>query len=308
MEYSLLSRAYRIRKVEQFIADQCAAGAIPLPIHLSIGQECVAVALNCVAQPEDYIWPTYRSHAYYIDRHKDLTSFFAELLGKAGGCSGGRGGSMHLHSGSARILGTSGIVGTNAPNAVGFSYAMKRIKQDGIVWAIFGDGATDAGVFYDAINIALLKKTRTIFFIEDNDLAIRTPKNVRQWDTNIAKKTEAFGIKTLRTSGGISQLMVDYQKARNYVVNREMPIVIITPVTRWYQHLGFGYELSAGYRDFSRENIVKQNDEVTCWVNSLKKSDLDNIDNEIQAEIQEAFRAAELDLYPDSSSLMDFVR
>lgn len=308
MDSSLLKRAYRIRQVEKFIAEQCTAGVIPLPVHLSIGQECIAVALNGVAGPEDYIWPTYRSHAYFIDRHEDLSSFFSELLGKSGGCSGGRGGSMHLHSRASRMVGASGIVGTNAPNAVGFSYALKRLNQDGIVWAIFGDGATDAGVFYDAINIALLKKTRTIFFIEDNDLAIRTTKNVRQWETSIAKKTEAFGIKTLRASGSIYQLIDAYQEARTYVANNEMPIVVITPVTRWYQHLGVGYELNAGYRDSAREDAITQNDEVNVWADSLEKGTLDKIDNEIQAEIHEAFRKADLDSFPLPSSLMDFVR
>lgn len=308
MNYSNLKRAYRIRLVEEFVAEKCAAGVIPLPIHLSIGQECVAVALNKATYINDYIWPTYRSHGYYIDRHDSLTAFFCELLGKSEGCSGGRGGSMHLHSSAAKIIGASGIVGTNVTNAVGFSYAMKRLNRDSVVWAIFGDGATDAGVFFEAINIALLRGTRTIFFIEDNDLAIRTPKTIRQAEVKIAKKTEAFGIKTFQANGNISQLIEIYSNAREYVVKHEMPVVIITPVTRWYQHLGFGYELNADYRDSPREHEIKESDEINIWIASLDKHRLNQIYDGIQAEIQASFSKAYLDSYPLATSLMDFVR
>jgi TPP-dependent pyruvate/acetoin dehydrogenase alpha subunit len=305
---NLINRAFRIRVVEEFVASQCKAGVIPLPVHLSIGQECVAVALNSATTTDDYIWPTYRSHAYYIDRHGDLTSFFAELMGKIGGCSGGRGGSMHLHSKSGNIIGTSGIVGTNISNAVGFSYALKRLKKPSVVWAIFGDGATDAGVFYDSINVAMLRKTQTIFFIEDNNLAIRTPKSIRQAEVRINLKSEAFGIKTFNASGDVQELLEVYKNARNYVVNNELPAVVVTPVTRWYQHLGFDYELNADYRDSAEEQQIKRKDEITIWLDSLEGEILSEMVDKIQKDIHSAFTKAASDFNPNPSTIMSSVK
>jgi TPP-dependent pyruvate/acetoin dehydrogenase alpha subunit len=308
VDNSLIRRAYRIRLVEEFVASQCKAGIIPLPIHLSIGQECVAVALNAAATTDDYIWPTYRSHAYYIDRHDDLTSFFAELLGKIGGCSGGRGGSMHLHSKSANIIGTSGIVGTNISNAVGFSFALKQLKKPGVVWSIFGDGATDAGVFYDSVNIAILRNTQTIFFIEDNNLAIRTPKNIRQAEADIEKKVAAFGIKTFTALGDVHKLLEVYKQARSYVISNKAPAVVVTPVTRWYQHLGFDYELSAEYRDSANEHQIRNKDEIAIWLDSIDQQLLSEIAIGFRSDIQASFNKATLDCDPDPSTLMDFVK
>jgi pyruvate dehydrogenase E1 component alpha subunit len=215
---------------------------------------------------------------------------------------------MHLHSKSANIIGTSGIVGTNISNAVGFSFALKQLRKPGVVWAIFGDGATDAGVFYDSINMAILRKTQTIFFIEDNNLAIRTPKSIRQAEANIEKKVGAFGIKTFAALGDVHNLLEVYSHARNYVVINEAPAVVVTPVTRWYQHLGFDYELSAEYRDSANEHEIKRKDEVTIWLDSLDQGFLSEIANSFQSDIHASFDKAILDCDPDPSTLMDFAK
>src|SRR5437588_2569613 len=117
---------YRIRRVEEEIAKVYPTDKIKSPVHLSIGQEAVSVGVCDVLRPDDVVSPTYRGHAAFLAKGASLGGLFAELFGKAGGVAGGKGGSMHLIDMAHNVIGTSAVVGTTIPIAVGFALAFKR--------------------------------------------------------------------------------------------------------------------------------------------------------------------------------------
>src|SRR5438552_14659756 len=148
--YEKLYRSlYRIRRVEEQIAKIYPSDKIKSPVHLSIGQEGVAVGVCEALKENDIVFGTYRSHAMYLAKGGDLRQMLAELYGKVDGCAKGKGGSMHLIDASHGVMGTSAVVGTTIANAVGYAYAQKvKGTNTGIV-SFYGDGATEEGVFHE---------------------------------------------------------------------------------------------------------------------------------------------------------------
>ena len=303
MNDSFFKKVLFVRRVEEFVAQKAKNNEINLPIHLSIGQEIISVALCEGLKKTDYIWGTYRSHAIFINRTRDLVAFFSELLGKVDGCNHGKGGSMHLHSKRYKILGASGIVGSNIPNAVGFAYGLKIKRNKSIVCVVFGDGATDAGTFYDSINIALLKQIPMIFLMEDNNLAIRTTLKKRQFNTNICKKIESFGIKVLNIKKNPTETFKAIKDARNYVLKNNLPIFIRVKTIRWYQHLGFEYELNKKYRDYKSEANILAKDEINIWLKKIELKKKIFIEKKIFKEIEKSWKTSLESKYPDKSYL-----
>ena len=116
---------YRIRRVEEEVARLYPTDRIKSPVHLSIGQEAVSVGVCEALRPDDVVFGSYRGHALYLAKGGDLKAMIAELFGRPGGCSRGKGGSMHLIDPEAGVMGTSAVVGTTIPNAVGYAYALQ---------------------------------------------------------------------------------------------------------------------------------------------------------------------------------------
>ena len=185
---------YKIRRVEEEIATIYPTDRIKSPIHLSIGQEAVAVGVCQALRPNDIVFGTYRGHALYLAKRGDLKKMMAELYGKVTGCSKGKGGSMHLVDVEHGFMGTSAVVGTTIPNAVGYAYAIKQQHRNSIVASFFGDGATEEGVFYESLNFASLKALPIIFICENNLYAIHTHQLQRQCNPNICDRVRSFGI------------------------------------------------------------------------------------------------------------------
>src|SRR5580765_7959886 len=145
MDAALYRELYRIRRVEEEIARIYPTDAIQSPVHLSIGQEAVSVGVCSALEPGDVVFGTYRGHALYLAKGGDLNRLFAELFGKATGCAGGKGGSMHLIDVAHGVMGASAVVGSTIPQSVGYAYALRLNKQPAIVASFFGDGAVEQG-------------------------------------------------------------------------------------------------------------------------------------------------------------------
>src|ERR1700677_3146591 len=166
MHERLYRSLYRIRRVEEEVARVYPTDRIKSPVHLSIGQEAVSVAVCEALRPSDVVFGTYRCHALYLTKGGDLKQMIAELYGKATGCAKGKGGSMHMIAPKAGVMGTSAVVGTTIANAIGYAYAMKLQQRDTVVASFFGDGATEEGVFHESLNWASLKGLPIIFVCE----------------------------------------------------------------------------------------------------------------------------------------------
>src|SRR3984893_10627424 len=129
MHEQLYRSLYRIRRLEEAIAEVYPTDKIKSPVHLSIGQEAVSVGVCEALQPQDVVFGTYRGHALYLAKGGDMKRMVAELFGKATGCTRGKGGSMHLIAPEVGLMGTSAVVGTTIPNAAGYAYALKRRRE-----------------------------------------------------------------------------------------------------------------------------------------------------------------------------------
>src|SRR5439155_16472388 len=191
---SLYRKLRLIRRAEEEIARIYPSDKIKSPVHLSIGQEAVSVGVCDVLRPDDVVSGTYRSHAGYMAKGGDLRALFAELYGKDTGCARGKGGSMHLVDINRYILGTSAVVGTTIPIAVGYALAVKREGHGRVVAAFFGDGATEEGVFYESLNFAALHRLPVLFVCENNVLAIHTPIEKRWATRQLCERVRTYGI------------------------------------------------------------------------------------------------------------------
>src|SRR3989344_3111736 len=147
-----------IRRFEERVGDLILSGEIKTPCHLYIGEEAVATGVCLALKKEDYIFGNHRSHGHYIAKGGDLKKLMAEIFCKKEGCSGGKGGSMHVIAPEVGLLGTPPIVAASIPIALGAALA-SILRADGrVAVSFFGDGAANEGVFYESLNLASLKK------------------------------------------------------------------------------------------------------------------------------------------------------
>jgi pyruvate dehydrogenase E1 component alpha subunit len=293
-----------IRRAEEEVARIYPSDKIKSPVHLSIGQEAVAVGVCDPLRADDVVSGTYRSHAAYLAKGGDLRAMFAELYGKDTGCCRGKGGSMHMVAMEQHILGTSAVVGTTVPIAVGYALALKREGKGRVAVAFFGDGATEEGVFHESLNFAALHKLPVLFVCENNGYAIHTPLSKR-WATNrLCERVATYGIPAHKISDS-DVLHLWRLAAGAYAAIRQGsgPVFIECQTYRWKEHVGPGDDYDAGYRT---------RDELRPWVEcdqvGLIGAKLDPpvrmaVEAEVEREIAAAIDFAENSPFPEAKEL-----
>jgi pyruvate dehydrogenase E1 component alpha subunit len=189
-----------IREVEQRLSVLFGDGEIPGFIHLSIGQEAVAVGIAAALRPYDTLASNHRGHGHALAKGLDVSRFFLEIMGRSEGYCGGRGGSMHVADMSVGMLGANGIVGAGLPIAVGSALAHQLRKTGGIAGVFFGDGALAEGALHESFNLAALWKLPILLVCENNGWSEFSPAS-RQLAAEPSKLAEAFGIPTDRVDG-----------------------------------------------------------------------------------------------------------
>ncbi len=296
---------YRIRRVEEEIAKVYPTDRIKSPVHLSIGQEAVSVGVCEALQPDDVVFGTYRSHAYYLAKGGDLKQMVAELYGKVTGCAKGKGGSMHLVDVAHGVMGASAVVGTTIPNAVGYAYALKLQRKNSVVVSFFGDGGTDEGVFYESLNFALLKAIPIILVCENNQYAIHTHQLRRQRYANICERVQAFGIPAERIED--NDVLRIYERVSAAVgalrAGQTGPFFFECMTYRWKEHVGPNDDFHLGYRTREEAEPWIKNDQVKRLAALVDADQRRRIEQAVEAEIQEAFAFAEESPFPDASEL-----
>lgn len=184
-------------------------------LHLYVGQEAVAVGTINALKPEDHIITHYRDHGHALARGLDPKALMAELFGKATGCAAGLGGSMHFVDVSKHFWGGYAIVGSHLLMACGMGTALKLQKKPEVVMVFFGDGATNGGEFYEALNFAKLGKLPVVFVCENNLFAMGTPIAVHSSVQEIYRKACAFDMTAERVDG--NDLIATYEAAMRAV-------------------------------------------------------------------------------------------
>ena len=199
--YELLARMALIRRFEEEAGRQYQRAKAGGFLHLAIGEEATIVGVAAAMRDEDYLIGTYRTHGHAIARGTEPKRVMAELFGRVGGTSGGRGGSMHIFDAGHRFMGGYGIVGGNLPIAAGLALASDYKGEDAVTVCMFGDGASNAGNFGETMNLAALWSLPILFLVENNLYGMGTSVERHSAQTDLSKKAEGYGIPGQRIDG-----------------------------------------------------------------------------------------------------------
>lgn len=303
-----ISRLYRslylVRRMEERVAEIYPTDKIKSPVHLSIGQEAIAVGICDLLRDDDVVSGTYRGHATYLAKGGDPGAMLAEMFGKVGGCARGKGGSMHLVGMDRGILGCSAVVGSNVPVAAGYSLVMKRRGRGQVVVAFYGDGASEEGCVYETLNFASLHKLPILFVCENNFLAIHEPLHRRWAADQLTERVATFGMPARRiTSGDIFEIR---DAAAGLIAGMREgagPAFLECHTYRWREHVGPAEDYASGYRHRAEMEAWERKDQVVRLAGLLPAADRSRIEAEIDAEIEAAVTFAEQSPFPAAEEL-----
>ncbi len=310
---SLYRTMLRIRVAEESIAELLERNEIRCPTHLYTGQEAIATGICAALTKDDYIFGGHRSHGHYLAKGGELRALMAELYGKATGCSGGRGGSMHLVAPEIGLLGTVPLVAATIPIAVGAALASKLRGERRVSVAFFGDGATEEGHFHESVNLAAVYRLPVIFICENNFYSSHIHILERRAEDNLYKFGEAHGIPGIRLDG--NDVIVVYQAAVEAVHrarNGGGAKLLECLTYRWRGHVGPALDMDVG---------VKRKDELKDWLPKdplararsvlmelgVVEKTFDQIEQEVLAEVEEAILFARQSPYPEESEVTKHV-
>ena len=190
-----------VRRFERIVQTLYRNGDLPGFVHLYIGQEATAVGVIAQLRPDDWITSTHRGHGHVLAKGVPPRILLAELAGKATGCSGGRGGTMHLYAPSVGLFGTNGIVAGGLPAAVGLGLSAMTRGTDQVAVALFGDGAVNHGAFHESVNFSGIQNAPVVFVCENNLYATATPLSMTTRNVDIASKAAAYGVPGVAVDG-----------------------------------------------------------------------------------------------------------
>jgi len=281
---ALLQSMIRIRRFEEKCAELYAAGKIRGFLHLYIGEEAIAAGAMPLFHAEDAVVSTYREHGHALTRGVPMDAVMAEMFGRVEGCSGGRGGSMHLFDVSRRFYGGNAIVAGGIPIAVGLALADKMQGNKRVTACLFGDGAVAEGVFHESMNLAALWKLPVLFLCENNQYAMGTAIDRHQSQQNLALKAASYAMEVERVDG-MDVLAVEAATRRGveYVRSGAGPWFIELVTYRFRAHSAYDPEL---YRKKDEVKEWKKRDPITLFDALAKERGLTSTDDVAALERQ----------------------
>jgi TPP-dependent pyruvate/acetoin dehydrogenase alpha subunit len=306
--------AYRsmrtIREFEENIHRENTTGEIPGFLHLYCGQEANAVGVCMHLENKDYIASNHRGHGHCMAKGADVEGMMLELYGKADGLCKGRGGSMHIADTSKGILGANGIVGAGAPLATGAALSAKTLGTGGVAVSFQGDGASNEGYVFEAINMAVIWQLPMIFYFENNGYGEFTGHDYVVGSKDIAGRAAAFGLPAVKIDGtDFFEVYEAFGEAAKRARQGKGPTVIEAQAVRFYGH--FEGDPQAYRSKGELEDVRDNKDCVKILRNKLIKGkkasakELDAIDEEVVALIAHCREVAKAAPFPDVSTLCD---
>jgi pyruvate dehydrogenase E1 component alpha subunit len=228
----------------------------------------------------------------------------AEMYGKDTGCCRGKGGSMHIVSPAANVLGSSAVVGTNIPIATGQGLMLQREGKGRVCAVFFCDGATEEGCFYESLNFAALHRLPVLFICENNGFAIHEPLSKRWANEDICARVASFGMPAEQIADGDALAI---REAAERAVARarrgEGPSFIECKIYRWCEHVGPAEDFNQGYRDRAEAEPWMENDQVARIGALLPEAERATVDAEIEAIVAAAVDFAETSPFPAAPEL-----
>ncbi len=306
----LLFQMKRIRFVEQEIARRYADGKMRCPTHLSVGQEAVAAGVGLALRRDDLAVSGHRAHAHYLGKGGNLQAMLAEIYGKVGGCSHGKGGSMHLIDESVGFMGSTAIVAGTVPVGVGLGYGIKFKRTDQVSCVFHGDAVVEAGVFFESVNFAVLKKLPVLFVCENNLYSVYSPLRVRQPESrSIAGMVEGLGLPACCGDGNdVVEVYGMTSEAIAGIRGGSGPRFLEFSTYRWLEHCGPSYDNNLGYRTEAEFLDWKAKEPISRFESSLRTggvisaTEAGQMDTTIEGEVSAAFGFADASPFPEAAS------
>ena len=254
---AMLERMMLIRAAEERIGDAVAAGEVKCPCHLAIGQEAAAVGVARHVRDGDRVFGAHRSHGHFLALGAPLESLLAEVLGKDSGCSRGMGGSMHLRDVANNFWGSVPIVAATIPIAVGTALVAQMNGGDALAVSLFGDGATEEGVFHESMNLASVKKLPVVFVCENNLFSSHLHISLRQPADSTCRYAVAHCMPWRRVDGNdVVAVAAAMAEAAAHARAGKGPFYIEAVTYRWRGHVGPREDIDVG---------VQRKDDLALW-------------------------------------------
>ena len=305
----ILAKMQLIRRFEERAGEMYAKAKIGGFLHLCIGEEATIVGATQALRDTDYLMSTYREHGQALARGTSPEAVMAELFGKADGCSGGRGGSMHLFDMERRFLGGYGIVGGNLPLAAGVALASDYTGTEDATLCMFGDGATNTGNFGETMNFAALWSLPVVFMVINNQFGMGTALERHSAVTDLSSKAEGYGVPGSRCDGmdvldTHAVVSAAVEKART-----DRKPQLVEAVT--YRYRGHSMADPEEYRSKDEVEQWRPRDPVVTFParlveeGLLGEDDVERMDKEAVSRVDAAVEFADNSPFPDLASLYD---
>jgi pyruvate dehydrogenase E1 component alpha subunit len=307
-----LLRLYRsmllIRRFEERAGQLYGMGLIGGFCHLYIGQEAVAVGVQAIKQPGDLIITGYRDHGHMLAAGMDPREVMAELTGRAGGSSKGKGGSMHMFSTEASFFGGHGIVGAQVPLGTGLAFANRYRKNGNVSFTYFGDGAANQGQVYESFNMAELWRLPVVYVIENNQYAMGTSVERSSAETHLYRRGASFGIPGEQVDGmDVLAVQAAAAKAAEHARSGKGPYIL---EMKTYRYRGHSMSDPAKYRTREEVDEIRKTRDPIDHIEELLESKgwadeaaRKAIDAEVKRIVAEAADFARTSPEPDASEL-----
>ncbi|MDA0218587.1 MAG: pyruvate dehydrogenase (acetyl-transferring) E1 component subunit alpha [Proteobacteria bacterium] len=298
-----------VRRFEEKVGQMYGMGLIGGFCHLYIGQEAVVVGMNHALEETDAIITSYRCHGHGLIRGVEPKAVMAELTGRAGGVSKGKGGSMHMFDLEKGFYGGHGIVGAQVPLGAGLAFSMKYRETDGVAVIFFGEGAANQGQVYETFNMASLWKLPAIFVVENNQYAMGTSIKRAKAGTELYQRGEAFGLPGQQVDGmDVEKVYTAASEAVEHCRAGKGPMLL---ETQTYRYRGHSMSDPAKYR--TKDEVQKMRaehdpiDHVRAKLTDRGIADnakLKEIDKQVKSQIAEAAEFAQNSPEPKLEELM----
>ena len=296
-----------LRRFEEKCAESYSLGKIGGFCHLYIGQEAVGVGAISVLRPDDYVLTSYREHGQAIAKGISPEAVMAELYGKAGGCSRGKGGSMHLFDADVNFLGGHAIVAGQIPLATGVAFACKYKETDQVTLCFFGEAAVNQGAFHESLNMAQLWKLPCIYICENNMYGMGTSLERAMSSQNVASKACAYELASESVDGmDVLKMREATRRAIKRAREESSPTLI---EARTYRYMGHSMSDPGKYRTRAEIEKYQERDPIKIFTKTLKDNgilsdgDIAEIEAQVKEEVERAVRFADESPLPDPKEL-----
>ena len=309
LSLSLYQKLYLIRRAEQKIIEHYSGNEMKTPMHMSMGQEAVAVGVCQALGDKGQIFSSYRSHAAFLARTGDVELFFMEMYGRGGTFTGGKAGSMHLANPTEGHICSSAIVGSAIPLAAGAAFAYRHLANGKVACVFFGDGALEEGVFWETLNAACVMKLPLLLVCEDNGLAAHTPQALRHGFDSITEIVRKFKCNVFQEdTTDVEAIYRLAQKAARAMREESIPSFLYFKCYRYLEHVGVEEDFEAGYRPRAELDAWMKKDAVALQRKRLLEAgfsepDIAHEEQIMDERVAECARQAKAAPFPDKNEL-----